>query len=238
LDVSFTDLSSGDVSGWLWEFGDGQSSDLQNPTHTYTTVGRYTVSLTITDGRRSDDRVRPAYVQVTLSPTNAAIIDCSTQLVQLCSTVKELYAKTNAFGTCPTYSYTLNIRIEEKESWDATVADLADVVDQLENLEYPTELAQAVDALVSGTKHHQDLLARLHPIRILEGSSGGGLLFLERHCADSTITNSLRSETETDYDQACALWQATLDTNHIPFTDIGLTESLLEVVPSNIDFSG
>lgn len=238
LDVSFTDLSSGDVSGWLWEFGDGRSSDLQNPTHTYTAVGTYTVSLTVSDGHGSDDRVRPAYIEVTLSPTNKAIIACSTQLVPLCSTIKALYAKTYAFGYWIAYSYVLDKGIEEKESWDATVADLADVVGQLENMEYPAELAQVMDALLSGTEHHQDLLGHIRPIRMSESGPTQGLILLNDPVADRTTTDSLRSETETAYDQAFALWQSALDTNRISFTDIELTEPLLEVQPNNIDFSG
>lgn len=44
--VNFTDASTGATS-WLWHFGDGDSSMVQNPTHTYTTNGTYTVTLTI-----------------------------------------------------------------------------------------------------------------------------------------------------------------------------------------------
>jgi PKD repeat protein len=48
--VSFSDNSFGAVS-WNWNFGDGNSSTQQNPTHTYQTPGTYTVSLTtLTNG--------------------------------------------------------------------------------------------------------------------------------------------------------------------------------------------
>ncbi len=36
LNVRFTSLSSGDISSWLWDFGDGATSAEQNPVHTYT----------------------------------------------------------------------------------------------------------------------------------------------------------------------------------------------------------
>ena len=50
-EVQFTDLSSCQVgiSSWLWQFGDGSTSNLQNPTHTYLAPGNYVVYLTITN---------------------------------------------------------------------------------------------------------------------------------------------------------------------------------------------
>ena len=47
---SFTDLSTGNPTAWMWNFGDGGTSTLQNPTHTYTSNGIYLVTLTITNG--------------------------------------------------------------------------------------------------------------------------------------------------------------------------------------------
>lgn len=41
--------SDGSITSYLWDFGDGVTSSLANPTHTYTNQGTYTVSLTVTD---------------------------------------------------------------------------------------------------------------------------------------------------------------------------------------------
>jgi len=38
---------------WQWDFGDGNTSNEQNPTHIYTNVGNYTVTLTVTDNKSS-----------------------------------------------------------------------------------------------------------------------------------------------------------------------------------------
>lgn len=47
LHVDFQDGSQG-ASSWFWEFGDGQTSTLQNPSHTYASYGTYLVRLTVT----------------------------------------------------------------------------------------------------------------------------------------------------------------------------------------------
>jgi gliding motility-associated-like protein len=44
--VQFTDLTPGAVS-WQWDFGDNTTSTLQNPSHQYTSLGNFTVSLTV-----------------------------------------------------------------------------------------------------------------------------------------------------------------------------------------------
>ncbi|HOW24928.1 MAG TPA: PKD domain-containing protein [Bacteroidales bacterium] len=49
--TQFHDLSvpnGGSVDGWIWDFGDGGTSDLKNPQHTFTTQGQHTVKLTVT----------------------------------------------------------------------------------------------------------------------------------------------------------------------------------------------
>lgn len=47
----FADLSIGNntISNWYWSFGDGNSAALQNPVHTYTSSGTYSVTLTVTN---------------------------------------------------------------------------------------------------------------------------------------------------------------------------------------------
>ena len=50
--VDFSDMSGdsdGSVVAWAWDFGDGNSSSLANPSHTYADYGTYQVTLTVTD---------------------------------------------------------------------------------------------------------------------------------------------------------------------------------------------
>ena len=46
LTVRFNDTSSYNPTSWLWSFGDSSTSTEKNPTHTFTDMGTYTVSLT------------------------------------------------------------------------------------------------------------------------------------------------------------------------------------------------
>jgi PKD repeat protein len=57
LNCSFTDSSSASnpLTVWAWDFGDGNSSNQQNPSHTYTAAGNYTVQLTVTDDTGASD---------------------------------------------------------------------------------------------------------------------------------------------------------------------------------------
>ncbi|MGB9926845.1 MAG: PKD domain-containing protein [Methanosarcina sp.] len=54
--VKFTDLSENAIS-WKWDFGDGSGSTKQNPTHTYSETGIYTVSLTVSNPNGIDSKI-------------------------------------------------------------------------------------------------------------------------------------------------------------------------------------
>jgi len=63
LTVNFTNTSLYSTS-WLWNFGDGNTSTQQNPSHTYPNPGNYTVTLIATDGFSSDTMIITTYVTV------------------------------------------------------------------------------------------------------------------------------------------------------------------------------
>ncbi|HWQ64088.1 MAG TPA: PKD domain-containing protein [Methanospirillum sp.] len=79
LMVAFTDNSTGRINSWLWTFGDGTSSDEQNPVHTYNRAGVYDVSLTISGPDGGANAAIPAMVTVTdLIEPPVAIISTDT----------------------------------------------------------------------------------------------------------------------------------------------------------------
>jgi PKD repeat protein len=65
LTVQFTDQSTGTISSWDWNFGDGFSSTVQNPGYTYNTAGLYTVSLKVTGPGGSNTKTKTGYINVT-----------------------------------------------------------------------------------------------------------------------------------------------------------------------------
>jgi PKD repeat protein len=80
--ITFTDTSSDPdtpIASWHWDFGDGNSSTQQNPTHQYPVKGTYNVALTVTDSYDgSTDNITksitvlnsPPIVAFTYSPTS------------------------------------------------------------------------------------------------------------------------------------------------------------------------
>jgi gliding motility-associated-like protein len=68
LPVNFTDQStsgSGTITSWQWDFGDGASSNLQQPSHTYTGAGNYNVTLRLTNNFGCSKVLsKPHYVKI------------------------------------------------------------------------------------------------------------------------------------------------------------------------------
>ena len=64
LDVQFADRSTGVISSWYWDFGDGTEATEATPSHRYTEPGVYSVSLTVTGPAGTDSKIRQDYIQV------------------------------------------------------------------------------------------------------------------------------------------------------------------------------
>ncbi len=78
--VTFSDLSTGSITGWSWSFPGGTpaTSTNQNPTVTYNSAGTYDVTLVAIDGAKSDTLVQSGYIVVNANPTGTtAVTDAS-----------------------------------------------------------------------------------------------------------------------------------------------------------------
>ncbi|MGB0402579.1 MAG: PKD domain-containing protein [Salibacteraceae bacterium] len=71
--IEFSDLTPNLVTSWVWEFGDGDTSHMQNPIHTYTTSGTYTIKLTATNsfGSKSETKTNLITINTGNTPANA-----------------------------------------------------------------------------------------------------------------------------------------------------------------------
>lgn len=77
LSVSFIDQSTSGTSPittWAWDFGDGGTSQDQNPQHIFETVGTYDVSLTVTTNDGQDTSVQTNAVTVNSRVTEIKLI--------------------------------------------------------------------------------------------------------------------------------------------------------------------
>ncbi len=72
LTVAFTDTTGSAANAWLWDFGDGRTATMTNPTHTYTMTGVYTVSLMVSGPGGNDMLTRANYIAVTETQPVAA----------------------------------------------------------------------------------------------------------------------------------------------------------------------
>ena len=84
LAVAFADTSTGDATTWAWDFDNNGTVDstARNPSHTYSTPGTYTVSLSVTDASgNADTETRADYIvvskpsgQLTFRPSQDAYV--------------------------------------------------------------------------------------------------------------------------------------------------------------------
>ncbi|MCB9882755.1 MAG: S8 family serine peptidase [Planctomycetes bacterium] len=75
LSVQFTDQSTGSPTSWSWTFGDGGTSSAQNPSHTYSVAGTYTVAMTASNTNGSNTRTRINYIVVSSQQNQAPVVD-------------------------------------------------------------------------------------------------------------------------------------------------------------------
>ena len=67
--VNFLDISTGGANNWVWDFGNGITSNSQNPTYVYSKPGFYTVTLTASNNNSSDIEVKSDEQQPLLNQT-------------------------------------------------------------------------------------------------------------------------------------------------------------------------
>ena len=113
-ECDFTDTSTGSPTGWNWTFGDGSlvNATEQNPLHTYTDAGTYTVSLNATNAAGSDMLTKVSYITVSALPSVTEISPDSGSIAGGTSVIITGTGFTSVsavmFGTTPAASYSVD----------------------------------------------------------------------------------------------------------------------------------
>jgi PKD repeat protein len=77
--ITFNDFSSNIPTTWAWNFGDGTNSSQQNPLHSYTTAGTFTVQLTVTNSAGTNSTSQT--ITVNTNPTVTLTSNASSNTV-------------------------------------------------------------------------------------------------------------------------------------------------------------
>lgn len=99
--IQFSDQSSENVTSWLWDFGDGNTSGEQNPSHVYTEKGSYTVSLTASNKASSNiatDNITIIERPVAKISTDAKAFAVSTEVIFTDTSTGDISSRSWDFG--------------------------------------------------------------------------------------------------------------------------------------------
>ena len=94
--VQFNDTSTNTPTSWYWEFGDGYVSSVENPVHTYSVSGVYTVTFTATNGEGSNVTTEEDYITASSAAISSTYV----------ATPLPTSAVTPLFTAAPTYAIT------------------------------------------------------------------------------------------------------------------------------------
>ncbi len=83
FDNSITGNVNDPITGWVWNFGDGTSSTSQNPSHTYTASGTYSISVTVTTGGGCTNNSSSAPIVVSAYPFPVASFSINSTYLNL-----------------------------------------------------------------------------------------------------------------------------------------------------------
>ncbi len=147
LDVQFTDLSE-NAEEWNWNFGDGATSDQQNPTHTYSAAGNYTITLTVSNSAGSDTVTKQDYIVASIESPDAIIwgvaplsLQFTDQSVNATSWYWTFGDGTNSTEQNPTHTYTkagqYGVSVKVTNSAGANTAKYTGYINVVNSLEPP-----------------------------------------------------------------------------------------------------
>jgi len=174
LTVQFTDKSSGRPNSWLWDFGDGATSAQQNPVHTYTGAGTFTVTLTA--GMEYDQGSVHSGISTAVHKDNLITVTGSIQTVQSVPgrTPEGQATFTGGLSAADVKTFIILHSLQPVASGQASITTVSGQPDPLGESGIPTSDPKNPDS-ISGTGREL-LQSRIHP----EQSSSTASLLLKK----------------------------------------------------------
>jgi PKD repeat protein len=123
LAVQFQDTSANSPTSWLWSFGDGGTSISQNPSHTYTNAGTYTVMLTVTNVAGSNTYIMKSGITITASSVSAHTSTTNQEISSPLASTVASFKITNPSGTPPLTVQITDTSTNSPTSWSWSFGD-------------------------------------------------------------------------------------------------------------------
>jgi PKD repeat protein len=105
FNVSFTDKSTGPVGSWSWDFGDGNTSTLQNITHSYAAAGKYNVTLTVADQVGINSNTTTKVITVEAPKSSSSSKPCAAFTSSVCGKTVKFTDKSSGSPTCWSWNF-------------------------------------------------------------------------------------------------------------------------------------
>ncbi len=199
--VGFTDLSTGSITSWAWTFGDGGTSSAQSPSHTYTSAGTYSVSLTVTGPGGNDTLTRTSYVTVGTAPAPPVAS----------------FTGSPTSGTAPLLVSFSDASTGSITSWSWTFGDGGTSSAQSPSHTYTSAGTYSVSLTVTGPGGN-DTLTRTSYVSVTAG--GGGAAYYMSFDTDTSVpgVGTVADEDIVRYSPGTGTWSLYLDGS-----DVGLS---------------
>jgi PKD repeat protein len=126
LNVQFTDTSTGSPTSWEWFFGDGTTAYVQNPSHTYTDPGTYSVSMNTVISGMSYSATRTDLISVRTAETTTTTTATTTTVTTTSATgsgVEAAFFGSPRTGSAPLTVTFLDTSTGSPASWDWDFGD-------------------------------------------------------------------------------------------------------------------
>jgi len=239
LTALFTDESTNSPTSWEWDFGDGNTSTIQNPTHTYSSFGDYGVSLIVSNGEGTST----AYTKIIhLRPLNIVNLAVNVYANEYEATVyaligNKLYWSNDWGGSGIGHLYVTDVNTKETTllvesnclaSWQCTIHN--NKIYRVGQERDSNNIFRAMIQQIDGDNVTTVLKPATDDINELIGVDNDGTYILAGERAFSSGVNVSQS----NYPEGCGIWKIPIATFEDTNTWVRVWEDPLGYQPTNI----